>query len=76
MARTKKKPQHVNHQKPIIWHVFTNNESYEEELFVNIKGDRNTTASQISRSTNTPNYKETEIVTTAFVGNKIGRAHV
>ena len=71
MARTKKKQPQVNHQKPIIWHVFTNNVAYEEELFLNIKGVRTTAAYQIGGSTNTLVYQETEISTTGFVGNSI-----
>ena len=71
MARTKKKQQQViKQQKPILWHVITNDIPYDLQLFSNIKGPRNTTAYKIGQNS-TLKYDETEIVTTSFVNNTI-----
>ena len=72
MGRNKKNKQQGNsHQKPIIWHILTNDIVYEEDVFCKINGDRNTTACQVSRKISTQAYGETDIVTTGFVNNSI-----
>ena len=79
MARTKsstkkllppktKHKQVIQKPKPFIWHVITNDKPYERLLFHNIKGDRNTKAFQVAKTTE---YIETHIVTTAFLQDTI-----